>query len=133
MAFLSRGRVTAIALGAILTVVLYAGLASKPAAAARTLSGAYTCLTYGASIHWFQNIVFHPNGSYALGSTSKPYDPGRYSVDGGNIVHFLTGGDKDFLGLAKGTDVYLKFKNDKGPFEKKGFDLTFKCGLNSRQ
>ncbi|MHB8148332.1 MAG: hypothetical protein ACYDGM_13880 [Vulcanimicrobiaceae bacterium] len=118
---------------ALSAVMLYAVSAVTPAFASTGLPGEYTCLTYGASIRWFQNLVFHPDGAYSLGSTAKPYDAGRYTMGSNNIVHFLSGGDANFLGLYKGGNVFLKFKTDKGPFEKKGFDLTFKCGRNSKQ
>ncbi|HUY40570.1 MAG TPA: hypothetical protein VMV82_03275 [Candidatus Dormibacteraeota bacterium] len=119
---------------AVLLGIAASGLFVKaPATAAPVLSGQWTCLAYGAQVNWFQNILFHPDGTYALGDARKPYAPGRYSIDSRNIVHFLGGGDDEFLGLYKGGAVYLKSRTDSGPFEKRGFNVTFKCGRNGRQ
>ena len=120
-------------LAMLLGIVASSLFAKRPAAAAPALSGQWTCLAYGVQVNWFQNILFHPNGTYALGDAHKPYAPGRYSIDSHNIVHFLSGGDDLFLGLYKDRAVYLKSKTDSGPFEKRGFNVTFKCGRNSRQ
>ena len=117
----------------LLLAALAIAFALPSRAAAASLSGEYTCLTYGASINWFQNLVFWPNGHYALGTTQKPYGQGQYTLDSRHIVHFLSGGDDKFLGLLQNGNIYLKFKTDNGPFIKRGFDLTFKCGRNSRQ
>ncbi len=99
--------------------------------AAPNLSGEWTCLSYGASINWFQDLWFKGPGRYALGDSKKPYDAGTYRIGSNNVIDFRSGGDTDFLGLYKGGAIYLKFKSDKGAFEKRGFDLTFKCGRNS--
>lgn len=119
-------------LAILITSALAVGL-NVDAAAAPNLSGHWTCLSYGASVRWFQDIVFRGSGRYALGDYSKPYDPGAYRIDGTNVIHFHSGGDKDFLGLYKGGAIYLKFRSDTGPFEKRGFgSLTFKCGRDRR-
>ena len=115
---------------AVFATFMWAG-STIPAHAAPNLRGEWTCLTYGVSINWFQNLWFKGPGAYALGESRKPYDAGTYRIDGRNVIDFLSGGDKDFLGKYKGGAIYLKFKSDKGPFEKRGFDLTFKCGRNS--
>lgn len=102
------------------------------ASAAPNLRGQWTCLSYGASVRWFQDIWFKGPGTYTLGDSRKPYDPGAYYADAHNVLHFVSGGDKDFLGLYKGGAIYLKFRSDNGPFEKRGYgNLTFKCGRDS--
>ncbi len=83
----------------LLLGALALALALPSRAASGSLSGEYTCLTYGARINWFQNLVFWPNCNYALGTARKPYDQGRYMMDSRHIVHFLSGGDDQFLGL----------------------------------
>lgn len=104
-------------------------LASRGGATASPgLTGEWACFAEGVSVNWFQDIWFRSDDRYALGESRKPYGPGTYRIDSHHVIHFLSGGDHDFLGLYKNNAIYLKLRTDSGPFEKRGFNVTFKCG-----
>lgn len=121
---------------AALGILLGAAITSRPAQAASSLSGHWVCDSYGISVNWFQDIVFYPNGRYALGYPGKTFSPGTYSMAGSGVITFHSGGNSDFLGLYKPGSryhsIYLKGKKDRGPFEKRGYGtITFRCDRSS--